>query len=67
MRRYGDVEGVEDFIAIGKGVNEADKDLRTPLHYSIAYDHFQVPSSPQDMPTPIVNLLSLQLLIACVA
>ena len=31
--RYGDVEAVEDFIAIGKDVNARDSSERTPLHY----------------------------------
>lgn len=31
--RYGDEEAVEDFLAIGKDVNEADKEGRTPIHY----------------------------------
>jgi hypothetical protein len=30
--RWGDLEAAEDFIAIGKGVNEADKEGRTPLY-----------------------------------
>ena len=32
--RQGDIEAVEDFIAIGRDVNEKDKDGRTPLHYA---------------------------------
>jgi len=35
--RYGDVEAVEDFIAIGKDVNARDSSQRTPLHYAIAF------------------------------
>eukprot|EP00198_Chlamydomonas_reinhardtii_P002423 XP_001691759.1 predicted protein [Chlamydomonas reinhardtii] len=37
--RYGDEEAVEDFIAIGKDLNEPDAQGRTALHYSVAYDH----------------------------
>ncbi len=29
--RWGDLEAVEDFVSIGKGVNDADKEGRTPL------------------------------------
>ena len=36
-RRYGDVEAVEDFIAVGKDVNARDSSQRTPLHYAIAF------------------------------
>ena len=35
--RYGDVEAVEDFLAIGKDVNARDSSKRTPIHYSIAF------------------------------
>jgi len=35
--RYGDVEAVEDFIAVGKDVNARDSSQRTPLHYAIAF------------------------------
>ncbi|KAG2493477.1 hypothetical protein HYH03_008293 [Edaphochlamys debaryana] len=37
--KYGDEEAVEDFIAIGKNINEGDQQGRTALHYSVAYDH----------------------------
>ncbi|PNW70016.1 hypothetical protein CHLRE_17g702200v5 [Chlamydomonas reinhardtii] len=37
--KYGDEEAVEDFIAIGKDLNEPDAQGRTALHYSVAYDH----------------------------
>ncbi|KXZ50900.1 hypothetical protein GPECTOR_14g148 [Gonium pectorale] len=37
--KYGDEEAVEDFIAIGKDLNEGDPQGRTALHYSVAYDH----------------------------
>ncbi|KAL3131959.1 hypothetical protein ABBQ38_007655 [Trebouxia sp. C0009 RCD-2024] len=40
--RYGDLEATEDFIAIGKDVNAADPDGRTPLHYAVAYDQQDV-------------------------
>ena len=36
--RYGDLEAAEDFIAIGRDVNAADPDGRTPLHYAVAYN-----------------------------
>ncbi len=35
--RYGDIEAVEDFLAIGKDVNARDSSQRTPLHYAIAF------------------------------
>ncbi len=40
--RYGDLEAVEDFIAIGRDVNESDADQRTPLHYAVAYNHADI-------------------------
>ncbi|DBA85453.1 TPA: hypothetical protein ACH3X2_006126 [Trebouxia sp. C0005] len=36
--KYGDLEAAEDFIAIGKDVNEQDPNGRTPLHYAVAHD-----------------------------
>lgn len=38
----GDLEAVEDFIAIGKDVNMCDAEQRTPLHYAAAHDHAHV-------------------------
>eukprot|EP00898_Chlorokybus_atmophyticus_P007991 jgi/Chlat1/8193/Chrsp76S00612 len=35
--KFGDVEAAEDFLAVGRDVNEADKEGRTPLHFSVAY------------------------------
>ena len=35
--RYGDLEAIEDFIAIGK-VDSTDDKGRTALHYAVAYD-----------------------------
>ena len=35
--RYGDLEALEDFIAIGKG-DEKDDNGRSALHYAVAYD-----------------------------
>ncbi|KAF6244135.1 hypothetical protein COO60DRAFT_1650840 [Scenedesmus sp. NREL 46B-D3] len=34
--KYGDIEAVEDFIAIGKDVSAGDNEARTPLHYAAA-------------------------------
>ena len=42
MHRYGDLEAVEDFIAVGKDVNETDEDGRTALHYAVAYNHADI-------------------------
>ena len=42
MHRYGDLEAVEDFIAVGKDVNESDEDGRTALHYAVAYNHADI-------------------------
>ena len=33
---------MEDFIAIGRDVNESDGDGRTALHYAVAYDHADI-------------------------
>ena len=35
--RYGDLEAIEDFVAIGKGEFK-DEQGRTALHYAVAYD-----------------------------
>ncbi|KAL4420240.1 hypothetical protein ABPG77_011064 [Micractinium sp. CCAP 211/92] len=35
--KYGDLEAIEDYMAIGKG-DLADSELRTALHYAVAYD-----------------------------
>ena len=40
--RYGDLEAVEDFIAVGKDVSESDEEGRTPLHYAVAYNHAEI-------------------------
>lgn len=47
--RYGDLEAVEDFIAIGKEVTTADKEGRTPLHYAAAIDHVEVRARSQPL------------------
>ena len=39
MHRHGDVEAVQDFVAIGRNVNEQDQGGRSPLHYAVAYAH----------------------------
>ena len=44
MRRHGDLEAVEDFIAVGKDVNETDAEKRSPLHYAVAYSHPEIVS-----------------------
>ncbi len=33
---------MEDFIAVGKDVNESDEENRTPLHYAVAYNHAEI-------------------------
>ncbi|PSC70745.1 translocase of chloroplast chloroplastic [Micractinium conductrix] len=35
--KYGDLEAIEDYMAIGKGAL-ADSEQRTALHYAVAYD-----------------------------
>ena len=40
--RHGDVEAVQDFLAIGKDVNEQDGEGRSPLHYAVAYSHADI-------------------------
>jgi len=42
--RYGDLEAVEDFIAIGKDVNQGDNEERTALHYAAGFNHGDVAS-----------------------
>ena len=42
VNRYGDLEAVEDFIAVGKDVNESDQDGRTALHYAVAYNYADI-------------------------
>ncbi|BDA42610.1 probable Myotrophin at C-terminar half [Coccomyxa sp. Obi] len=37
--KHGDLEAVQDFLAIGKDVNERDGDGRSALHYAVAYSH----------------------------
>lgn len=37
--RAGDVEAVEDFVAIGKDINEQDGEGRSALHYAVAYNN----------------------------
>lgn len=39
--KAGDLEAVEDFLAIGKDPGEADGDGRTPLHAAAAYDRLE--------------------------
>eukprot|EP00879_Flechtneria_rotunda_P004810 GHRR01005082.1.p1 GENE.GHRR01005082.1~~GHRR01005082.1.p1 ORF type:complete len:272 (+),score=126.73 GHRR01005082.1:114-929(+) len=40
--KYGDLEAVEDFIAVGKDVNAGDNEQRTPLHYAAGYNHIEI-------------------------
>ncbi|KAF6258290.1 ankyrin repeat-containing domain protein [Scenedesmus sp. NREL 46B-D3] len=40
--KYGDIEAVEDFIAIGKDVSAGDNEARTPLHYAAGYNHAEI-------------------------
>lgn len=40
--KFGDVEAVEDLVAVGKDPNESDQEGRSPLHYACAYDHVEV-------------------------
>ena len=40
--KAGDLEAVEDFVAIGRDVNETDEGRRTPLHFAVAYGHADV-------------------------
>lgn len=35
--RWTDLEAVEDFLAVGKSVSEADPNGRTPLHLAVAF------------------------------
>ena len=39
--KSGDMEALEDFIAIGKDVNMVDAEGRTPLHFCAAYNRIQ--------------------------
>ena len=39
--KAGDLEAVEDFLAIGKDPGEADEGGRTPLHAAAAYDRLE--------------------------
>ncbi|KAK3233547.1 hypothetical protein CYMTET_45538 [Cymbomonas tetramitiformis] len=36
--RYGDLEAIEDLLAVGKDCNIQDDVGRTPVHYAVAYD-----------------------------
>jgi len=40
--KYGDMEAIEDYIAIGRDVNEGDKEGRTPLHFASGGGHFEI-------------------------
>lgn len=43
--RYGDLEAVEDFLAIGKDVNMTDSEQRTPLHFASGTGHAEIASA----------------------
>jgi len=40
--KFGDLDAVEDFIAIGKDVNLQDELGRSPLHFACAHDHMDI-------------------------
>lgn len=40
--KYGDLEAVEDFLAIGKDASSADNEQRTPLHWAAGMGHAEV-------------------------
>ena len=40
--KHGDMEAIEDYIAIGKDVNEGDKEARTPLHFAAGAGHLEI-------------------------
>ena len=40
--KAGDLEAVEDCVAIGRDVNEVDEGQRTPLHFAVAYGHADI-------------------------
>lgn len=40
--RLGDVEAVEDFLAVGKDVNMRDAEQRTPMHFAAAYNQVEI-------------------------
>lgn len=40
--KYGDIEAVEDFLAIGKDVKMKDAEGRTALHYACGFGHDEI-------------------------
>jgi hypothetical protein len=40
--KYGDAEAVEDYIAIGKDVNEVDDNSRAPLHFAAGSGNIEI-------------------------
>jgi len=40
--KYGDLEATEDYIAIGRDVNEGDGESRTPLHFASGAGHVEI-------------------------
>lgn len=40
--KYGDVEAVEDFLAIGKDPNLVDEFNRSPLHFAVSIQHMGI-------------------------
>ena len=40
--KYGDIEAVEDFLAIGKDPNLVDEFNRSPLHFAVSIQHMEI-------------------------
>lgn len=40
--KYGDLEAVEDFLAIGKDPNLVDEFSRSPLHFAVSIQHMEI-------------------------
>jgi len=46
--RWGDLEAVEDLLAVGRSADDADPEGRTPLHLAVAHGHARVLSALLD-------------------